>query len=294
MKLSGKKTPAKGTPVFLTDRRQPALMAAINALEKELLPPSGQGPRPRGVKLGRPRRARLGKQAQDQVVYRKILPKNAVAPIPGIWLSKAGLDRLTRKTSAGLWYWLPPVIWPENESQWQEHISQLLRMGARRFVLNAPWQMSMFRRPEGLNLWAGPFCNFANPLAIRGFKMMGGQGVIVSPEMGRSDLEALAAKSVLPVGVVVFGFWPFCMSRGVADSVKLDQPFVSPKGEQGWVRQFGHLYWVYPNWPVDLRAAQDKLQKAGFRMFVHLDEPVPKTVKIKRRPGLWNYEIGLK
>jgi putative protease len=124
--------------------------------------------------------------------------------------------------------------------------------------------------------------------------MLGGQGVIVSPELGKTDLETLAGKSVLPVGIVVSGFWPFCVSRVLADDLKIDQPFVSPKGEQGWARRDNQLYWIYPNWPVDLRAAQEQLKKAGFRMFVHLDEPVPKAVKIKHRPGLWNYNIGLK
>ena len=161
-------------------------------------------------------------------------------------------------------------------------------------MLNAPWQMALFNRPKGLNLWAGPFCNIANPLAIRAFKMMGGQGVIVSPELGKNDMETLAAKSVLPVGAVVSGFWPFCVARALSDDLQENQPFVSPKGEQGWARKFEDLYWVYPNWQVDLRAAQDQLQKAGYRMFVHLDEPVPKAVKIKRRPGNWNYDIGLK
>jgi len=29
-------------------------------------------------------------------------------------------------------------------------------------------------------------------------------------------------------------------------------------------------------------------------MLVYLSEPLPKKVKLKQRPGLWNWEIGLK
>ncbi len=285
--------PDNGSPVFLIDRREPALMKELKLLEEKLGGGAKTVPQKSGFTLrlppGSPKQPHLWHMHVRRNPGRRIRQTSA-----GLWANFDQLRHLQADDAKHTWWWLPPVIWPDQEAQWQQHVGRLMEMGARRFVLNAPWQMSMFRHPKGLNLWAGPFCNLANPLAIRAFKMMGGQGVIVSPEMGQSDLETLAAKSVLPVGVVISGFWPYCVSRVVADGVKLEQPFVSPKGEQGWVQQFGHLYWVYPNWPVDLRAAQDKLQKAGYRMFIHLDEPVPKGVEIKRRPGLWNYELGLK
>jgi putative protease len=189
---------------------------------------------------------------------------------------------------------LPPVIWPDEEQAWQQHVSQLLSSGARRFVINAPWQIAMFRRPTGLSIWAGPFCNLANPLAIRSLKILGGQGVIVSPELGRKDLIAIADKSVLPLGIVVSGHWPLCVSRVLAEGMKTDVAFTSPRDEQGWARRYGQLYWVYPNWPIDLRGQQEELKQAGYRMMVHLDEPLPSAVKIKRRPGKWNWDIGLK
>ncbi len=292
-KLFRGRRPANGSPVFLIDRREPALVEQLKRLEDQL----AEGPKPVSAKSGFVLRMPPGSPKKPHLWLmhvRRNPGRRMRKTSAGLWVNFDQLQHIQADDAKHTWWWLPPVIWPDNEDRWQEHVSQLLRMGARRFVLNAPWQMAMFRRPKGLNLWAGPFCNIANPLAIRGFKMMGGNGVIVSPELGQSDLEALAAKSVLPVGAVVSGFFPFCVSRVKADNVKTDQPFVSPKGEQGWVRRFNDLYWVYPNWPVDLRSAQEKLQKAGYRMFVHLDEPVPKAVKIKRRPGLWNYKIGLK
>jgi putative protease len=292
-KLPKGKRPRNGTPVFLIDRRESFLLDQIEQLERRL----GDMKKP---------------AARNSDFNLRLMPASPKAP--HLWLMhvRRNPGRRMRKTSAGLWinfdqlkrvqkddakhtwWWLPPVIWPEHEIQWQQHVSQLVRLGARRFVLNAFWQMALFNQWSELNLWAGPFCNVANPFAIRGFKMMGGKGVIVSPELGRADLEALAAKSVLPVGVVVSGYWPFCVSRVLAEGFKTGQPFISPKGEQGWVHRFEHLYWIYPNWQVDLRGGQAHLKIAGYRMFVHLDEPVPKAVKIKRRPGMWNYDIGLK
>ena len=138
---------------------------------------------------------------------------------------------------------------------------------------------------------AGPLLH---SLKLAGRPLLGGQGVIVSPELGRDDMLQLAEKSVLPLGVVVSGQWPFCVSRVLAGELKPGQPFVSPHGEQGWAERHGSLYWIYPNWPLNLRAEQNTLTKAGYRLFVHLEEPVPKGVTIKKRPGNWNWEIGLK
>jgi len=211
-----------------------------------------------------------------------------------IWLSPEAVDQTPAKEITHVWWWLPPVIWPNEEEQWLDLVKSLLRKGVRRFVLNAPWQIAMFGAPEKLNLWAGPFCNIANPLAARAFKLLGGQGIVVSPELSRSDLEALAAKSVLPLGIVVSGHWPLCVSRVLADGLKTEQPFFSPRHEQGWVKQYGGLYWIYPNWPVDLRSHQEGLIKAGYRLLIHIDEPIPSAVSIKKRPGIWNWELGLK
>ena len=288
------RVPAKGTPVFLIDRREPALAGQIEDLRQRLdaLKPAkaaDQGSFTLRLTPGSPKKP----QVRLMHVMRKAgrrLPETSLA----LWLE---LDQPVQKQSSEpvhAWWWLPPVIWPAEEQRWQALINALVRKGAHRFVLNAPWQIALFTPFDGLNLWAGPFCNISNPLAIRAFKIMGGQGVIVSPEIGHADLQALADKSVLPLGIVVSGFWPFCVSRVLADDLKSDQPFVSPKEEQGWAVRHGALYWIYPNWPLDLRAEQDHLKRIGFRLFVHLEEPLPKGVKVKKRPGRWNWDGGMK
>ena len=292
-KLFRGRKPANGTPVFLIDRREPVLAEQINQLAR-LLAPVGH---PLDQSSAFSLRLAPGSPKKPHVrlmhVLRKPGPRMRQTSL-AIWLDPDRPIQPSAEEPAHTWWWLPPVIWPEDELRWREQVSGLLRAGARRFVLNAPWQTSLFRRPSDLILWAGPFCNLSNPLSVRAFKMMGGQGVIVSPELGSADLEVLAAKSVLPLGIVVSGFWPFCVSRTVAGNFKPNQSFTSPKGEDGWVRHYGSLYWVYPNWQVDLRTLQGQLQKFGFRLFVHLDEPVPRDVTIKKRPGLWNWNIGLK
>jgi putative protease len=290
---TGGRKPAKGTPVFLIDRRETALSDRMMRLAGQLRSqPSDadQGPT-FSLRLapGSP-----GKPYVHLMHVRRKPGRRMRKTSAAYWMDHRKLMRLSADETSRAWWWLPPVIWPDEEQDWQQKIDQLLHAGARRFVVNAPWQVAMFRRPKGLSLWAGPFCNIANPLAMRAFKMLGGHGVIVSPELGRNDLFDLAGKSVLPLGIVVSGHWPLCISRVLEDGFKTDSTFTSPFGEQGWARRYGQLYWLYPNWPIDLRSHQEDLKRAGFRLMVHLDEPVPSTVKIKRRPGKWNWNIGLK
>ncbi|MFZ0133322.1 MAG: U32 family peptidase, partial [Desulfobacterales bacterium] len=123
---------------------------------------------------------------------------------------------------------------------------------------------------------------------------MGFAGAFVSPELGRDDYLALPAASPLPLGIVVSGSWPLCISRTIAAGVKEDAPFTSPRGEQSWVHRHGSDYWMYPNWQLDLRAKTAELKKAGYRMIAHLIEPLPPEIRLKQRPGLWNWDIGLK
>jgi putative protease len=211
----------------------------------------------------------------------------------GQWVSPQNIRRLSRAVAGNAWWWLPPVVWPAGEAGLKRQLAGLYKNGARRFVLNAPWQPALFRNLKGLKLWAGPFCNLANPLALAAAQRLGMQGAIVSPELGREDYLKLPRHSPLPLGVVVAGHWPLCVSRTLGPELQAERPFFSPKGEQSWAARYGSEVWLFPNWEIDLKARQVELRKAGYQLFVHLHEPVPKAVKMKKRPGLWNYDHQL-
>jgi putative protease len=161
-------------------------------------------------------------------------------------------------------------------------------------VLNAAWQIGFFDTPKKFNLWAGPFCNLANPLAIAAVEAMGFNGVIVSPELGAEDYLQLPQQSPIPLGIVIAGHWPLGVARSITPGVQLDKPFASPRGEQAWVSSYGPDYWIYPNWQLDLRPRKKALQQAGYTLMVDLIEPVPKHVKLKKRPGVFNWDHSLK
>ena len=292
LKSLSKKRPAKGTPVFLTDRRDKTLENMLTVLEGEL----NKIPRPRvdasNFRARLPQRSGKRSLAFELEVYQKIGNKK-LRGRTGIWLPIKNPVGIPRSLVSKLWWWLPPVIWPEDETKIKGVVDFVLKKGGRNFVLNTPWQIALFTRAKSLNLWAGPFCNIANPLAVDSLVSLGFNGVIVSPELGREDCLLLPKYSPLPVGIVTAGNWPLCVSRTLAENMKTGRSFTSPKGEQAWVRQYGSDYWMFPNWELDIRVKQDLLQKAGYSLFVHLIEPLPKGVKLKKRPGLWNWNLNL-
>jgi len=293
LSLPAKKAPGRGTPVFLTDRREKALDQMIGDLETELaqIPPPDGGAPVFSLKL--PQTARKRGRAVSVDVYRTLkgLRKSGST---GFWLSAANLKILNKGTAKNTWCWLPPVIWPQNEDSIRQLVDSARGKGCRQFVLNAPWQAAFFANRKSLVLWAGPFCNATNPLAIKSLAAMGFDGVFLSPELGRRDYLDLPASSPLPLGMVITGHWPLCVSRIVSDDVKTGSAFTSPRGEQGWVSRYEDDYWIFPNWLLDLKGEAQRLERAGYKLFVHLVEPIPRGVKLKKRPGKWNWGIDLK
>jgi putative protease len=131
-------------------------------------------------------------------------------------------------------------------------------------------------------------------LAIKELQSLNISGVIVSPELDRRDYLNLPGQSALPLGLVLYGNWPLCTSRTIAQQVNVNEPLASPRGEVAWAAKNDGDYWIFPNWRIDLRAKRKLLMQAGYRCFVHLMEPVPKKVAMKKRPGLWNWDVGFR
>ncbi|MDM8522910.1 peptidase U32 family protein [Desulfococcaceae bacterium HSG8] len=294
LKLSSRKQPSNGAPVFLTDRREKALNELLTRLERECKDPppapdsdfhAGKSKKG-GIRLKR-------KQIPSELTVIRNPGKAKLKKQTGIWLSEIVNSRFPVLNSRFIWWWLPPVIWPEEEKKWKSLIDSALKKGARDFVLNAPWQMAFFGATKDLNFWAGPFCNLSNALAIRTIADFGFSGAVVSPELGRKDYLQLPEQSPLPLGIVISGNWPLCISRIFPENLKTGVPFTSPKGEQGWVSQYGSEVRIYPNWKLDISSEKEKLRKAGYRLFIDIIEPIPEKVKIKKRPGMWNWELDI-
>lgn len=297
--VSAGKTPPKGTPVFLVDRRMDTLQERMEDLEEQLETlPAAKASRETKNETNRRKQSKRGPlpnrhKVHELSVYRRQSATKGLKGGVGLWVPERRDKDRRGIPVPKIWWWLPPVIWPETETGVTDTVRWLLDRGATHFVLNAPWQVALFAGISGLTLWAGPFCNVANPLAVNRLAALGYSGAVVSPELEKGDVMNMPASSPLPLGVVISGNWPLCISRVRCQELAEEIPFMSPKKEIGWVKQLDANYWVFPNWKLDLTAKKEMLKKAGYTLFVHLVEPLPKTVALKQRPGLWNWNQGL-
>ena len=285
----------KHAPVHLIDRRTNELTREITALDAELADIEKIPVRPAphtdvSDKNASHTRRRPRQRITDIRVSRKLQAQPQKSAASGIWISGSRYSTRFDKTT---WLWLDPSIFPEEEPMCRQYITTALKKGARHFVLNAVWQISLFDNPARLDLWAGPFCNIANSLAIRELKTLGFSGAIVSPELDKNTFLSLPESSVLPLGVVIAGNWPLAVSRTLSPGLSPGDFFMSPKKEGAWVTRSNDLNYIFPNWPLDLTAHRKTLAQAGYTCFITLEEPVPKNVSLKDRPGLWNWNLTL-
>lgn len=296
LRLPRHKTPRTGTPVFLIDRREPELMLLLKDWQARLdaLPARQSRAVESAPRLPVAVKARPG----PDIFLRSSLPRGRETrggrnQIMGLWLSPRSAE-ISRTVTPRISWWLPPVIWPDEEENLQRLITRLWRDGARHFVCNAPWQRGLFPADAGAaDLLAGPFCNAANAAALGILARMGFVGAFASPELSREDLLALPGQSPLPLGLVLDGFWPVGISRFGLLGIRTDEPFLSPKGEAFWARQYGGNIWIYPGWPLDLSAKRQELTAAGYGFFAHMRENPPAALPELRRQGLFNWEGAL-
>ncbi|CCO24354.1 peptidase U32 family protein [Maridesulfovibrio hydrothermalis] len=282
-----------GTKVFLIDRREEGLVQALKKLESKLSKIKVADKTSSSLQVKLPQYVYQHTERVARHTLQRNPPKGKTKFGTNIWLSLNALKRTPRPAVSKIWWHLPPVIWPDEEAEVQKTIDICLSGGGRNFVLNAPWQKSLFPKDDRLRFHAGPFCNVSNPLAVAELEDMGFSSAYVSPELAREDFLALPSASPLPLGVVLTGMWPLGISRIIADEANLMSPMYSQKKEICWVRQYGQNYWVYPGWPLDFSEERKVLENAGYAMFLDIQEPWPKDVPEPVRTSNFNWDLAL-
>ena len=298
LRLPRHKTPPAGTPVFLIDRREPELQRLLLQWRQKLDAVPGK---PAASLDGVPQMPLPDKRRHKKPDMRlfAILPtgkQHRVSPrqMAALWLSRRSVA-ISRTVAIRVAWWLPPVIWPQEEELFQRFIERLWHDGCRHFVCNAPWQRAFFpeKLPADADILAGPFCNTANACALGILERLGFSGAMISPELSREDTLSLPGQSPLPLGFLLSGFWPVGISRYGVPGFKRNEPFCSPKGEIFWGRQYGENLWLYPGWPLNLEDKRPELQEAGYAFFVHMQEKPPHCLPQPSRPGLFNWDTPL-
>ncbi|MGM0425458.1 MAG: U32 family peptidase [Thermodesulfobacteriota bacterium] len=283
--------PAK-TPVFLVDRQELELKQRLQQLDKQLqtIQPIREAQQPKQAQLPDPW-PRQERKRFMQVL--PALPRGKTPGLLGLWLSPKLFSRLSPKMLPRIYLWLPPVIWPQEEEDWEGLISRAIHAGAQGFVLNSPWQIALFPESPGLELWAGPFCNLANALALKTVKQMGFSGAFASPELDRQALLDLPRHSPLPLGLVLQGPWPFCISRTLHPDLEPGTRLQSPKEEISWIKKSGSNFYHYPNWELDLSPFRQELEQTGYSLLAQLKGFRPRDMPWKGKGSYFNWNLEL-
>lgn len=298
LRLAKHKTPKASTPVFLIDRREPELMNLIAQWKTRLEACPGKSASSVTIDLTPPQH--VWPRKRPDMVVRSSIPhgpetRRRKDTLTGLWLTPRAVREVSRTVTPSMAWWLPPVIWPNEEDAWQRTLLEVRRNGGKHFVCNAPWQVALFDNPKApgsrddLDLIAGPFCNLANAYALNMAKNFGFTAAFVSPELPREDLLALPKVSPLPLGFIISGFWPMGIARHEPEGLRLEDPFQSPKNETFWARKYGQNTWIYPGWPLDLTEKRPELEAAGYSFFATMEEVPPKELPNSNRPGLFNW-----
>lgn len=283
----------KGTPVYIIDRRGSELISLIKPLDNELarldMPPiRSDGSRYKKAVSKNTQKPK--NKPRELILSRGKRRQRSANEETGVWIST---QCYSAPLSGKNWLWLDPVLFPGEEKICSETIARAIKKGAKNFVLNAFWQLSLFKTPKNLNIWAGPFCNITNSLTVKLLKQYGFSGAIVSPELDQDTFCSLPKTCDLPLGIVTYGNWPLGLSRIISNDLKLNQAFTSPMGETAWMSKHNNNYLVFPNWVLDLTSKKQLLANAGFSLFVNIHENIPRGIKLKNRPGLWNWNLKL-
>lgn len=292
-----KKYPKSGTGVFLIDRREKELVHQLGIWEDKLKKCHGRKASAVEFSPSFPPRAKRPRAVS--IILRPGLPQGKpgkvgkfTGNINGLWLSPKPVKTISKTLFPRISWWLPPVIWPNEEAKWQHLIRDVVRKGGRQFVLGAPWQIAFFKDAK-VSCVAGPFCNTSNPAEIAMLNQLGFKGAIVSPELSGEEMLALPALSSLPLGVVLSGYWPMGISRWPLHGVKPAEPLTSPKGEVFWTRKYGQNTWLYPGWPLDISHQKEALLDAGYTLFVGMTEEAPTAVPEAKRTSPFNWDLTL-
>lgn len=291
LSISIKKMPKKSIVAFLIDRKATLPKKELLELKKEL------DAFPSIVSNTPSFKPRFSPYTRSPFIgihtLQSAIPQGKANKQQGLslWLSPRTVKEVSRTITPRITWWLPPVVWHEDEHSFRSLIKAVCRNGATHFVCNEFMQYDLL--PESTTKILGPFCNIANVGTLHLAKECGYKRAIVSMELNKDDLSLLVQQSPMPLGVVTKGYFPIGITRFSPEGISLDASFSSALREDFWVKKYGSSYWFYPAWELDLSAVENELIAMGYSFFVHITEYAPKGVTIVRKQSTFNWHLSL-
>ena len=291
-KIKGPSLPS-GTKVFLVDRRERELTKLIKGLESELALFPAPEPKESSFTPQWPQVKAGKKTGSTSITLFRTFPRGRINNRGAFWLERATIGQVPTSITSRSQWWLPPVIWPDEDKKYRSLIKEAVKKGAREFVLGSPWQAAYFEDRKNVSLTAGPFCNVSNRMALGVLRDLGCSSAIISPELSFEDIQVLSQNPPVTLGVVVKGLWPFGISRFQTESVRFDEPIQSPMDETSFVQRHGQNNWIYPAWELDLTKEGRALERLGIKNFITIRETWPKAVPRPKRTSDFNWKLKL-
>ncbi|MGL4722872.1 MAG: U32 family peptidase [Desulfovibrionaceae bacterium] len=286
IRFTSKKLPSKPVNAFLIERKSLALRKEVALWQGKL----DHIPRiiPSSIHYSPPLPKPKHYSSLPTMSLQSVLPIGKANKASGLslWVSQRTVKEISRTIVPKIHWWLPPVIWHDEENSFKRLLATLIKNGATHFVCNDIFQYSML--PQHASYIAGPFCNIANASTLECIQNLGYEGAIVSPELSKEELLSLVQQSPLPLGFVTKGFFPVGITRLSPQGIFSKNTFVSEKGESFWIKRHGSTVWYYPALEIDLSGTEKELTKAGFSFYVHTVEHAPKNSTITKRQRTLN------
>lgn len=163
---------------------------------------------------------------------------------------------------------LPPLIQEKDVDYYRAAVGWLVQHGFRAWELNNWAHFDFFADRRGLTLIAGSRFNVRNHAALAAMNEEGCRSCVLSLEITRAELEALAALPAARETIVCVHAWPPLFTSRLLPRLQEEKPIFTPRGEALIFRKKGGLSLIYADQPMNWLEQLDVLAGLGYQAFL--------------------------
>lgn len=186
--------------------------------------------------------------------------------------SRSNLEKLARLNLSAarqrkLIWALPPLIQEKEVDYFRAAVGWYVGRGFRAWELNNWGHFDFFPERRGLNLVAGSRLNVRNHAALAALSEAGCGSCVLSFEITRNELEALAKLPGSAEMIVCVHAWPPLFTSRLIPRLLEEKPVLTPRGETFFFRKAGGFSLIYADQPMNWFEHLDALGQLGYRSF---------------------------
>jgi len=163
---------------------------------------------------------------------------------------------------------LPPLIQEKDVGYYRAAIGWFAERGFRGWELNNWAHLDFFPKRQGFNLIAGSRFNVRNHAAMAALGQEGCASCVLSFEITRAELEALAAVPGFVETIVCVHAWPPLFTSRLMPRLQEEKPVLTPRGETFFFRKAGGFSLIYADQPMNWFEQLDVLGELGYQSFL--------------------------